>query len=212
MKIALIAPTGKIGFEIAREAIRKGHTVIGIVRTERAVPKGLEGIQLRVIDISDTAAFANAIRGVDILASAYGVHGEHIGTLVDAAQSIVSAARAAEVKRVIVVGGAASLEVAPGEKLLDAPYFPSDYYPYGLAHDKAYKIYQASTDLKWTFFSPPTEIGPGEKVGNYQTGGKDVLKDADGNSRISYSDYAEAFVNEIEQGNNINSITTVAYK
>ncbi|ELY2906077.1 NAD(P)H-binding protein [Cronobacter dublinensis] len=212
MKIAIIAPTGKIGFEIAREAINKGHTVIGIVRTERTVPRGLEGIQLRVIDIADTAAFANVIRGMDVLASAYGAHGEHIGTLVEAAHAIVHAARAAEVKRFIVVGGAASLEVAPGEKLLDAPYFPSDYYPYGLAHDKAYKIYQALTDLKWTFFSPPAEIGPGEKTGNYQSGGKQLLKGSDGKSHICYADYAEAFVNEIEQGNYINSITTVAYK
>lgn len=212
MKIALIAPTGKIGFEIAKEALRKGHSVTGIVRTERAVPKGLEGIQLRVVDISDTAAFAKAIRGVDVLASAYGAHGDHIGTLVDAAQAIVSAAREADVKRVIVVGGAASLEVAPGEKLLDAPYFPSDYYPYGLAHDKAYKIYQTANDLKWTFFSPPAEIGPGEKIGNYQSGGKNLLKDTKGESHISYADYAEAFVNEIIQGNHINSITTVAYK
>ncbi|ELP26664.1 Rrf2-linked NADH-flavin reductase [Pantoea agglomerans 299R] len=212
MKIALIAPTGKIGFEIAKEAIRQGHNVTGLVRNARAVPEGLEGIELRVTDISDTAAFADAIRGVDVLASAYGAHGEHIGTLVDAAHAIVSAARAANVGRIIVVGGAASLEVAPGEKLLDAPYFPSDYYPYGLAHDKAFKIYQAATDLKWTFFSPPAEIGPGEKKGNYKIGGKILLKDAKGESRISYCDYAEAFINEIAQGNHINSITTVAYK
>jgi len=212
MKIALIAPTGKIGFEIAREAMRKGHNVTGIIRTERAVPDGLEGIDLRVTDISDTAAFADAIRGVDVLASAYGAHGEHIGTLVDVAQAIVSAARAANIGRVIVVGGAASLEVAPGEKLLNAPYFPSDYYPYGLAHNKAFAIYQAATDLKWTFFSPPAEIGPGEKRGNYQTGGKTLLKDATGESHISYADYAEAFVNEIAQGSYIKSIMTLAYK
>jgi putative NADH-flavin reductase len=212
MKIALIAPTGKIGFEIAREALRQGHTVTGIIRTGRPVPEELQGIKFEVADIYDTASFADAIRGVDVLASAYGAHGEHIGTLVDTAHAIVSAARAANIERIVVVGGAASLEVAPGEKLLDAPYFPSDYYPYGLAHDKAFKIYKAATDLKWTFFSPPAEIGPGEKRGNYKIGGKVLLKDAKGESRISYGDYAEAFVNEIAKGNYINSITNAAYK
>lgn len=212
MKIALIAPTGKIGFEIAREALRQGHTVTGIVRTGRPVPEELQDVKFEVADIYDTASFGKVIHGADVLASAFGVHGEHIGELVVAAQSIISAARAADIKRVIVVGGAASLEVAPGEKLLNAPYFPSDYYPYGLAHDEAYKIYQTADDLEWTFFSPAAEISPSEKTGDYQTGGGSLLKGADGLSRISYADYAEAFVNEISQRNHIRSIMTVAHR
>ncbi|WP_323665775.1 NAD(P)-dependent oxidoreductase [Pectobacterium punjabense] len=212
MKIALVAPTGKIGSEIAKEALRKGHKVIGIVRTPRNAPEALKAVEFKVVDIFDTHAFAEAIKGADVLASAYGAHGDHIDTVTEAAKAIVSAARVAGIKRVIVVGGAGSLEVAPGSKLVDAPYFPEDYRPYGQAHDRAFQIINKASDLEWTFFSPAAEIGPGAKIGHYHVAAKTLQKDTKGKSSISYPDYAEAFVAEIENSNYVKNIMTVAYK
>ena len=212
MKIALVAPTGKIGSEIAKEALRRGHDIIGIVRSQRTAPTGLEAVRYKMVDIADQAAFSEAIQGTDVLASAYGAHGDHIDTVVDAARHIVAAARAANVKRVIVVGGAGSLEIAPGSLLLDAPTFPAAYKPYAVAHNRAFHVIRAADNLDWTFFSPAAEIGPGDKVGNYIVAAKVLQKNAAGASKISYPDYAEAFVDEIEQGNFVRNIMTVAYK
>lgn len=212
MKIALVAPTGKIGTEIAKEALRQGHEVIGLVRSHRAPPVQLEDVKFKVVDIHDLSAFAEAIEGADVLASAYGAHGDHIETVVDAAKSIIAAARLGNVKRVIVVGGAGSLEVSPGEILVNAPSFPAEYRPYGLAHDKAFTLLKTADDLDWTFFSPAAEIGPWEKIGDYKIAAKTLQKNANGESRISYGDYAEAFVAEIEQPKYLRNIVTVAYR
>ena len=100
---------------------------------------------------------AKAIAGADVLASAYGAHGDSIDTVVDAAHALVAAARAANIKRVIVVGGAGSLEVAPGVLLVDAPTFPAAYRAYALAHNKAFHVLKSANDLDWTFFSPAAE-------------------------------------------------------
>ncbi|MDR9837802.1 NAD(P)-dependent oxidoreductase [Herbaspirillum huttiense] len=212
MKIALVAPTGKIGSEIAKEALRQGHHIVGIVRSARVAPEGMGSIDFKVLNIGDTAAFADAIKGVDVLASAYGAHGDQIESVVGAAKSIIAAARAANIKRVIVVGGAGSLEIAPGSFLVDAPTFPPAYKPYAVAHDKAFQFFKSANDLDWTFFSPAAEIGPGEKIGNYKVAEKILQKNANGVSKISYADYAEAFVAEISRGEYIKNIMTVAYK
>ncbi|NSX89154.1 NAD(P)-dependent oxidoreductase [Agrobacterium tumefaciens] len=212
MKIALVAPAGKIGTEIAREALRKGHEVVGIVRTHRTAPAGLEAVNFKAVDIHDTAEFADAIKGSDVLASAYGAHGDQIDTVIDAAKSIVAAARAAHVNRVIVVGGAGSLEVSPGELLVNAPTFPTEYKPYALAHHKAFQYLQTADDLDWTFFSPAAYIGPGQKAGDYNVAAKTLQKNAHGDSKIYYPDYAEAFIAEIELGKYIKNIMTAAYR
>ncbi|WP_018151372.1 NAD(P)-dependent oxidoreductase [Leeia oryzae] len=212
MKIALVAPTGKIGSEIAKEALRQGHEVIGIVRSDRAAPEGLESVNFKAVDIADTAAFADAIKGADVLASAYGPQHDNIDTVAAAAEAIVAAARAAGIKRVVVIGGAGSLEVAPGLQLVDVPDFPEAYKAYALAHRKAFNVFKTVDDLDWTFFSPAAEIGPGDKVGNYKVVAKTFLANADGHSKISYPDYAEAFVAEIEQGKFLKDIITVAYQ
>jgi hypothetical protein len=106
--------------------------------------------------------------------------------------------RARPVPRLVVVGGAGSLEVAPGVQLVDTPTFPEAYKPYALAHREAFNRLQAVDDLDWTFFSPAAEIGPGEERGQYRVQPKAFLADASGHSRISYADYGAAFVAELE--------------
>ncbi len=97
----------------------------------------------------------------------------------------------------MVVGGAGSLEVAPGVQLVDTPTFPEAYKPYALAHREAFNRLQVVDDLDWTFFSP-AEIGPGEERGHYRVQPRAFLADASGHSRISYADYGAAFVAELE--------------
>jgi uncharacterized protein len=111
----------------------------------------------------------------------------------------------------VVVGGAGSLEVAPGKQLVDTAGFPDAYKPIALAHREAFDYYRTVTDIDWTFFAPAAIIAPGERTGAFRTGAATLIADANGESRISAEDYAIAFVDELEQGRFVRQIATVAY-
>ncbi|WP_313145564.1 NAD(P)H-binding protein [Stenotrophomonas sp.] len=212
MKIALVGATGNIGRQIARHALANGHQVTAVVRGEKDLPAELAGAQLAIAALDDTDALAAVIAGHDVLASAYGPRpGDDIAQIATVAEQLVAAARQANVPRVVVVGGAGSLEIAPGVQLVDTPDFPAAYKPYALAAREALKRLQAVDDLDWTFFSPAAEIGPGDERGQYRVQAKTFLADASGHSRISYADYGAAFVAELEAGKYPKQIITAAY-
>ena len=211
MKIALAAATGKIGRQIAAQAIARGHDVTAIVRRDTDLPPELDGARIVIAALDDHDALVAAVRGHDVLASAYGPQTGAESTLMDVSDALIAAAREAGIPRVVVVGGAGSLEVAPGVQLVDVPDFPAAYKPVALAHRDALKRYQAADDLAWTFFSPAAEIGPGEARGQFRTQIGALLADADGKSAISYADYADAFVAELEQARHPRQIITAAY-
>jgi len=212
MKIALIAPTGNIGTAIAAEALRRGHHVTGIVRSERAVPAALAGMTLTVADLFDAQALASAVAGHDAIASAYGPAPDNAGAVKQVAAALVGAARTSGIRRLAVVGGAGSLEVAPGMQLVDTPNFPDQYKPYALAHREAFNLLKTVDDLDWTFFAPAALISAGDRLGHFKVGARTLLTDAAGNSKIHYPDYADAFVTALEQGQFIKDIATVAYQ
>jgi len=211
MKIALVAATGNIGRHIAARALQRGHQVTAIARSARALSPELAGARLAVAALDDSAALAAAVRGHDVLASAYGPGAADANTIVAATGELIAAARAAGVRRLVVVGGAGSLEVAPGVQLVDTPTFPAAYKPYAIAHREALALLRAATDLDWTFYAPAAEIGPGEAIGQFRTGTTTLIASADGHSRISYLDYAQAFVDELETPRSVKQIATVAY-
>lgn len=211
MKIALVAATGNIGSHIARQAVQRGHAVTAILRSDKPLPEQLNGVQAAVTRLDDHTALVAAIRNHDVLASAFGPGAADCHAIVDTARALVAAARAAGIRRVIVVGGAGSLAVAPGLQLVDTPEFPAAYKPYALAHREALSVLQAADDLDWTFFAPAAEIGPGKRRGEFRTGAQALIVSAEGRSEISYADYADAFVAEIEQPKFIKEIATAAY-
>jgi putative NADH-flavin reductase len=211
MKIALVAATGKIGRHIAQAALARGHELTAIVRSDANLPAELAGARIVVASLDKPDALAAAVRGHDVLASAFGPAPGDYAALTTTAKTLVAVARASGVKRLIVVGGAGSLEVAPGLQLVDTPEFPAAYKPYALAHRDGLSVFRAAPDLDWTFYAPAAEIGPGEKRGGYRTQATHFLADASGHSRISYPDYADAFVDEIERSNFVRQVATVAY-
>ncbi len=211
MKIALVAATGKIGLQIAKTLLARGHEVTAIVRNADKLPAELDGVRIAVAPLNDIDALAAAVRGHDALASAFGPAPGDTASLSTTATALVAAARKAGVKRLIVVGGAGSLEVAPGLQLVDTPEFPAAYKDVALAHRDALSIYQAANDLDWTFYSPAAQIGPGEKRGGYRTQASRFLADAQGKSAINYPDYADAFVDEIEHSKYPRQVATAAY-
>jgi len=211
MKIALVAATGNIGRHIAARALQRHHQVTAIARSARTLGPELAGAKLAVAALDDSAALAEVVRGHDVLASAYGPGAADASTIVEATRHLISAARASGVRRVVVVGGAGSLKVAPDVQLVDTPTFPAPYKPYALAHREALGLLLAATDLDWTFYAPAAQIGPGEALGTFRTGAVNLIVGSDGHSRISYPDYAQAFVDEIEAPRFTKQVATVAY-
>ncbi|MGA7778269.1 MAG: NAD(P)H-binding protein [Paraburkholderia sp.] len=211
LKIALFGATGMIGSRIATEAARRGHQVTALVRDPARVPGGDVNLRAAQADVLDAASIAATTRGHDVVASAYAPPSDDVGVLTKATRALVEGVRAAGLKRLVVIGGAGSLEVAPGKQLVDAEGFPDAYKAVALAHRDAFDYYRTVSDLDWTVFAPAALIAPGERTGTFRTGADTLIADADGNSRISAEDFAIAFVDELEQGRFIRKIATVAY-
>ncbi|ACR28203.1 NAD(P)-dependent oxidoreductase [Burkholderia glumae] len=209
LNIALFGASGMIGSRIAAEAARRGHRVTALSRRPGASAGNLRA---HAADLFDAAGVAAALAGQDVVASAYGPGRGQAEEVVRATRALVEAARAAGIKRLVVVGGAGSLEVAPGRQLVDADGFPAEYKAVALAHRAALDgELRPASDLDWTFFAPAAMIAPGERTGTFRTGTGALIRDAAGNSRISAEDYAVAFVDAIEQGRFVREVATVAY-
>ncbi|MDE1184596.1 NAD(P)-dependent oxidoreductase [Paraburkholderia sp.] len=211
LKIALFGATGMVGSRIAAEAARRGHQVTALSRNPSRVPADVANLKAASADLLDASSVAASVRGHDVVASAYAPPMNDLATLTVASKALVEGVRAAGLKRVVVVGGAGSLEVAPGKQLVDVDGFPDAYKAIALAHRDVLAFYQTVTDLDWTFFAPAAMIAPGERTGQFRTGANTLIADSEGNSRISAEDYAIAFVDELEQGRFVRQIATVAY-
>jgi uncharacterized protein len=191
MKIALIGATGRSGSRILKEALDRGHQVTAIARhteTLLAHPRLL----VRAADVRDKDAIAKLLVGHDAVISAV--------RFVDAgADVIVAAVKEAGVKRLLVVGGAGSLEMAPGKQVVDSPEFPAAHKPESLAGRAFLNALRSESALDWTFLSPAAAFAPGERTGKYRLGTDSLVVGADGQSRISMEDYAIAMIDELEQ-------------
>lgn len=212
MKIVLFGASGRIGQRIAQEALNRGHAVTAVARAPEAVSLQHERLTVQAGDVRDPAVVARVAAGHDIVASAVGPSGGQAPQmLAEAAHALIAGTKSADVARLIVVGGAGSLEAAPGQMLLDTPTFNPAWRPGALAHLEALKVYRAEQALDWTYLSPADQIFPGERTGHFRLGGDQVLRDANGASRISMEDFAIAFVDEIESPRFPRQRFTVAY-
>lgn len=213
MKIGLFGATGKIGKQILEEALRRGHEVTVIVREpSRSVdtPSGEGNLHVAVADVLHPDSVEEAIAGQEVIISAYGPKFGEENDLAEAARSLVEGVRKSGVGRLLVVGGAGSLEVEPGVRLMDTPGFPDEIRPLARAHAEAYEVI-ASSDINWTYLSPAAVIEPGERTGEFRIGLKQLIRDELDQSRISIEDYAVAMLDEVEDPHFIKERFTVAY-
>ncbi len=213
MKIALFGASGTIGQRILNEALERGHSVTAVVRD---VSKLSEKEDLSVVkgEVTDPASVAEAVKGNDAVISSVGpkLPGGDPQIVVDAARSLIDGVARSGVKRLIAVGGAGSLEVAPGVRLVDTPEFPEAWKDIALAHSEALNVYKnTKADIDWTNISPAAFIQPGEKTGKYRVGTDQLLVDENGESKISAEDYAVAVLDELERPRHPKQRITVAY-
>jgi uncharacterized protein len=148
----------------------------------------------------------------DAVVSAYNyTRGATPSSFTEVVFPLINGLKQAHVKRLIIVGGAGSLEVSPGVQLVDTPDFPEAYKPAALAHRESLKMYQKEKELECTYVSPAAEIAPGERTGNFRTGTNQLITDENGKSFISMEDYAVAIVDEILNPRHIRERFTVGY-
>jgi putative NADH-flavin reductase len=198
MKIAVIGATGNVGQRIVAEAERRGHEVVSISRSGGAVGNG-PAVQA---DLTDREGIAKAIEGADAVVLSVKFQDLDVEGLLDALHGA---------KRLLIVGGAASLYVAPGLQLIDTEGFPDFIKVEAEPARQALARIQRETGLDWTFLSPSVFFGPGERTGHFRLGKDELLTAADGKSHISYEDYAVALLDEIEQPRHSRQRFTVGY-
>jgi len=202
MKITVLGASGRAGSEITKELASRGHSVTAIARKPGAIPTGA-GVTAVQGDAADAAALADLIKGSDAVVSAL-----HFDV---PAATLLSAVKTAGVPRLLVTGGAASLEVAPGVRLIDTPEFPEDWKVFAQGGIAFLEDLKAETTVDWTFFSPAAVIEEGPRLGHYRLGTDRLVVDDRGESRISFADYAIAMADEVEQHKHPRSRFTAAY-
>ncbi|WP_345955459.1 NAD(P)-dependent oxidoreductase [Mucilaginibacter sp. PAMB04168] len=212
MKIAVFGASGKIGSRIVNEALSRGHYVTAVVRHPENYNPDKLNLKVSKGDLFDSQEVETGAFDHDVVVSAYNnTHGAPASTIYEVVVPLLNGVRQAGVKRLIIVGGAGSLEVAPGVQLVDTPDFPEAYKAAALAHREALKLYQQEQEVEWTYVSPAAEIAPGERTGAFKTATNQLIVDQQGRSFISMEDYAVAIVDEIEQSKHIRERFTVGY-
>ncbi len=202
MKVAVLGASGRAGSEIREELLRRGHEVIAVSRKIDGIAPA-PGVTLAAADASDPTALADVIRGADAVISA--LHHD-----VPAA-TLLSALKQAGVNRLLVTGGAGSLEVAPGVRLIDTPEFPAEWKPFATGGITFLNDIRAETEVDWSFFSPAALIFEGPRRGTYRPGTDQLIVDDKGESSISFADYAIAMVDELEQHRHSRARFTAGY-
>jgi putative NADH-flavin reductase len=212
MRIAIIGASGYIGSFIRDEALARGHEVTALVRHPEKITVRNPRLTVVKADILKDRV-DELVKGHDAVISAYSpgrsgpdIYNEHI----KGAKAIISGVKKSGIKRLLVVGGAASLEVAPGVQLIDT-MSPEQVTDGMLATRETLYMLKKEKELEWTFLSPPSSIAPGERTGHYRVGKDQLLKNKEGESKISTQDYAIAMLDELEHPQHIRERFTIAY-
>jgi uncharacterized protein len=202
VKVALIGASGQVGSRVLAELSRRGHTVTGIARHPEKIGAA-SGVTAKKGDVFDKGSLAALIKDHDVVISSVHFSASDPDIL-------IAAVRASGVKRYFVVGGAGSLEVAPGVKLIDTPEFPAIYKTEAAKGGAFLDLLRQQGDLDWTFLSPSALFVAGERTGKFRLG-KDQLLTNEKGSSISYEDYAIALVDELEKPKHSRQRFTVGY-
>lgn len=212
MKIALIGASGYVGSALLKEALARNHLVSALVsRPDRLQPQA--NVTAVSVDVLDQGALAAALDGHDAVISAFSGHAQEAvyDYYMAGMRSILAAVKQAAVARLLVVGGAGSLEAAPGTLLIDTPEFPQAWKATARGAQDVLALLRKEPELAWTMLSPSALLEPGERTGVFRLGGEQLLVDDKGESRISLEDFAVAMIDELETPRHERARFTVGY-
>lgn len=199
MRLIVFGATGQLGTRLVQEALQRGHEITAVARDPSNADSHDGRVQAAAADATDAEQVARVAFGHDVALSAVTQHGAP-EMLAAAARGLLAGLSRAGVRRLVVAGGAGSLEVAPGQRLMDTPDFHEEWKPEARAQFEALEVYRAAdTDVDWSYVSPGALLEPGERTGRYRTGTDQLLIDEHGHSRITMEDFAIAMLDEAER-------------
>ncbi|ETZ19924.1 NAD(P)-dependent oxidoreductase [Pedobacter sp. V48] len=216
MKTALIGASGFVGTAILKELLNRGHEVTAIVRSPEKIKIGSNKLTVKGVDVNDTLALTDVLGGNDAIISAYNsgwANPNLYNDFVAGSEAIQKAVKASGVDRLIVVGGAGSLEI-DGKQLVDGPDFPAEYKAGATAARDYLTTLKQEQGLEWSFFSPAIEMHPGittGRTGKYRLGTNSPVFNEDGRSILSVQDLAMAIVDELENNKHPRQRFTAGY-
>lgn len=213
MKLAIIGATGFVGRQVVEEALARGHQVTAIARHQKDLPQSTN-LTVALGDIGDAEWLLARFNGQDAIISAFnpGWASENLyEKFVTGSKQILTAAEKSGVRRFLAVGGAGSLEVAPGVELLDTPAFPAEYKSGALGARALRNQLRAGSPLDWTLLSPAALLEPGKRTGQFRLGTTQLLMNGAAPAAISVQDLAVAILDEIERPQFIKAQFTAAY-
>ena len=207
MRIGIIGATGKVGNLVLEEAIERGHDVTAIVRNASKLSNSnINVLEKEIYDIT-----AEDLKDLDVVVNAFGAPLGEEEAHVTAGRALIEALKGTDT-RAIIVGGAGSLYVdkAQTTKLIDTPEFPEIFVPTAKGQGRNLQDLEATQGITWTFLSPSADFNAeGVRTGSYQSGKDNLLVNSNGNSYISYADFAIAILDEIENPQHKNDRFTV---
>ncbi|MCR6634103.1 NAD(P)-dependent oxidoreductase [Devosia sp.] len=216
MSIVVFGASGNIGGNIRKEALSRGLRVTAV--TNSSPLEAAHNLTALTADLADTEAVAKIVSGHDAVISAYSpglrkYSADEAAELIRRAhESLFEGVKLGGVKRIILVGGVGSLEASPGVDVVDSDFYPANHKAHTLRNREIVRaLKRGEYDLDWTYVSPPLEIKAGERTGKFRLGEDQLLRDAEGNSRISEADFAVAILDELEQGRYVRRRFTAAY-
>lgn len=213
MKLALIGATGYVGAALLEEALNRGHQVTALVRQPQKLPS-LPNLSAQQADVHDVDRLTEQLRGHDAVISAFNPgwgNPDIREQFIAGSRAIIAATKASGVRRLLVVGGAGSLYVAPGLQLIDTEGFPAEYKEGAEGARQALNLLRSEHDLIWSFISPAALLEPGPRTGTFRLGGEHLLMDGKHPGRISVADLAVALLDETERPQHIRQRFTLAY-
>jgi putative NADH-flavin reductase len=216
MKTTLIGASGFVGSHLLEELLNRGHEVTAIVRHPEKVTTKNEKLKVKAVDVLDTAALIEAIKGSDAVISAYNAGWSNpniYNDFLEGSSAIQKAVKAAGVNRFITIGGAGSLEI-DGKQLVDGPDFPAEIKAGATAARDYLNMIKQEKELQWTFISPAIEMHPGittGRTGKYRLGTDSPVFNDEGRSILSVEDLAIVVVDELENNKHPQQRFTAAY-
>lgn len=220
-KVALIGASGYVGSAILNELLSREYQVEAMVKHPEKIKTDNPNLIVKKIDVSDKKSLEEALKGFEYVISTYNPGWANTRIYEDTLANypkILDAAKKAGVKRLLIVGGAGTLFVKPGVRLIDAGILPDAWMPGVKSLGEFYlNTLLNESDIDWVFFSPAGNLGdmgakgPGKRTGIYRLGKDDMIFDKEGNSFISVEDYAKAMVDELAEPAHHKERFTIGY-
>ncbi len=220
-KVALIGASGFVGSAILRELLDRGYQVEALVHNPEKMKIESPALTVKKVDVANEEALEKDLQGYDNVISAYNPGWANPNIYEETLTNyprILEAAKKAGVKRLLIVGGAGTLFVKPGVRLIDTGTLPEAWVPGVKSLGEFYlNTLMNENDIDWVFFSPAGNLGdmgakgPGKRTGVYRLGKDDMIFDKDGNSFISVEDYAKAMVDELAESVHHKERFTIGY-